>query len=116
MAKLLQTRLPVSSEPQVTSDSFNRLTRILELNLGEFDPSNTDQFSTERRNKTIFNAGSIIFNTTINKLQIWNGTAWHDITMTLEIDGSIGSKVREAVGSVGSVTVTSNKNTTSVFV
>tara|TARA_Y100000592_G_scaffold31769_1_gene50571 strand:- start:741 stop:1085 length:345 start_codon:yes stop_codon:yes gene_type:complete len=114
MAKLLPTRLPVATT-EISVDLYNRLIRILELNLGEFDPSNTDQFSTETRNKTIFNAGSIIFNTTINKLQIWNGTAWHDITMTLEVDGSVGGGV-EAVASVGTVTVTSNKTTTSVFV
>jgi hypothetical protein len=114
MAKLLPTRLPTANT-ELSVELYNRLVRILELNLGEFDPTNTDQFSTARRNETIFNAGSIIFNTTINKLQIWNGTAWHDITMTLEKDASAGGGV-EAVASLGTVTVTSNKTTTSVFV
>ena len=114
MAKLLPTRLPAATT-EISVDLYNRLIRILELNLGEFDPSNTDQFTTTERNKAIFNPGSIIFNTTVNNLQIWNGTAWHDITMTLEKDASAGGGV-EAVASLGTVTVTSNKTTTSVFV
>jgi hypothetical protein len=34
MSKLLETRLPFSQGDSVSSDTFNRLVRILELNLG----------------------------------------------------------------------------------
>ena len=52
MAKLLPTRLPTANT-ELSVELYNRLVRILELNLGEFDPTNTDQFSTARRNETI---------------------------------------------------------------
>jgi len=38
MAKLLPTRLPVATT-EISVDLYNRLIRILELNLGEFDPA-----------------------------------------------------------------------------
>ena len=37
MAKLLPTRLPIASGESVSAETFNRLVRILELNLGSFD-------------------------------------------------------------------------------
>ena len=64
MAKLLGTRLPIANG-LVTPDLFNRLVRLLELNLGEFDPINTEQFTTTERDQSNFNAGTIIFNTTL---------------------------------------------------
>ena len=60
MAKLLPTRLPTANT-ELSVDLYNRLVRILELNLGEFDPTNTDQFSTTRRNETIFNPSDISY-------------------------------------------------------
>ena len=42
MAKLLETRLPIANG-EVTAELFNRLVRILEINLGSFDPNNTLQ-------------------------------------------------------------------------
>ena len=44
MSKILQTQLPLASE-QVTSDVFNRLVRILEINLGAVDTDNIRQIS-----------------------------------------------------------------------
>ena len=38
MSKLLQTQLPVASGQYVSVDVFNRLIRILEINLGSVDP------------------------------------------------------------------------------
>ncbi len=73
MAKLLPTRLPISMEPQVTSDTFNRLVRVLEINLGQFDPSNTSQINTAERGIGFYNPGSIIFNTNTDTLQCWDG-------------------------------------------
>ena len=42
MSKILQTQLPVASDT-VTPDIFNRLARILEINLGAVDVNNTQQ-------------------------------------------------------------------------
>ncbi len=69
MSKILQTQLPLASE-QVTSDIFNRLVRILEINLGAVDLDNV---------RLIFNAGSIIWNTTVGVLQVYTGNKWVDI-------------------------------------
>ena len=44
MAKLLQTNLPLAQN-EVSGEIFNRLVRIIELNLGEFDPNRTPQFN-----------------------------------------------------------------------
>ena len=83
MSKLLATRLPVSMGDVVTPDIYNRLVRILEINLGTFDPDNTRQ----------------IWNTDVEVLQVWNGYKWLDIGERL-IDRGY-----EATASVGRVTV-----------
>ena len=44
MSKILQTQLPLASET-VKSDIFNRLVRILELNLGAVDLDNVRQIT-----------------------------------------------------------------------
>ena len=49
MSKILQTQLPLASE-QVTSDIFNRLVRILELNLGAVDLDNVRQITDAEKN------------------------------------------------------------------
>ena len=44
MAKLLETSLPLA-QGELSPEIFNRLVRILELNLGQFDPNRTPQFN-----------------------------------------------------------------------
>ena len=43
MSKLLPSRIPNAAGDVVTPELFNRLVRVIELNLGEFDPDNTRQ-------------------------------------------------------------------------
>ena len=50
MAKLLETRLPIAGR-EITPDVFNRLVRVLELNLQKFDPNATLQINTEDKLK-----------------------------------------------------------------
>ena len=78
MSKLLQTQLPIASDT-VTSDLFNRLVRILEINLGAVDLDNVRQISDEKKNTLKFNDGSIIWNTTVGVLQVYIGNKWVDI-------------------------------------
>ena len=78
MSKILQTQLPLASE-QVTSDVFNRLVRILELNLGAVDLDNVRQISDPEKNTLLFNDGSIIWNTTVGVLQVYTVNKWVDI-------------------------------------
>ena len=45
MSKLLPTRLPISVNQSVTADVYNRLVRILELNLATVDLDNANTFT-----------------------------------------------------------------------
>jgi hypothetical protein len=108
MAKLLNTRLPVANG-LVTPELFNRLVRLLELNLGEFDPINTEQFNTEERDQSNFNAGTIIFNTTTNSLQVFDGIGFTDISEPFAILTVANSKVRfspQMTSSLGAISIT----------
>ena len=99
MSKLLSTRLPISTTSEISSDIYNRLVRILEINLGEFDPDNTRQLTTAERDILTFNVGSIIWNTDIGALQVFKGLYWENISTPTNPQGF------EAKSSVGSVTV-----------
>tara|TARA_R100000353_G_C6370439_1_gene158817 strand:+ start:12 stop:353 length:342 start_codon:yes stop_codon:yes gene_type:complete len=99
MSRLLATRLPISMGSEVTPDIYNRLVRILEINLGTFDPDNTRQITTAERDTLKFNVGSLIWNTDVEVLQVWTGYNWLDIGQRL-IDRGY-----EATASVGKVTV-----------
>jgi len=105
MAKLLPTRLPISMEPQVTSDTYNRLVRVLEINLGQFDPQNTDQVNNTERNEGFYHPGSIIFNTNTDTLQCWDGTRWRDLfSSQFYFNNDLGFGLTGALGTV-SVTI-----------
>ena len=78
MSKILQTQLPVASST-VTPDIFNRLARILEINLGAVDVNKTQQVNDADKLKFNFLAGSIIWNTTLGVLQVYTGNKWVDI-------------------------------------
>ena len=75
MAKLLATRLP-QAIGDVDADVFNRLIRILELNLGTFDPNSTPQFNDSQISTLAFNVGDVIWNTSIGVLQVYIGNQW----------------------------------------
>ena len=106
MSKLLPTRLPVSMESEVSSDTYNRLVRVLEINLGEVDPENTRNVNQAQRNTLNFNVGTIIWNTTIGALQVYKGLYWENLSTPTDPQGY------EVLASVGVVTVTLDKNVT----
>ena len=64
MSKLLQTRLPFAQGDTVNADTFNRLVRILELNLGSVDPNAIQIFNSTEISELQFATGAIIFNST----------------------------------------------------
>ena len=78
----------------------------MELNLGEFAPSNTYQFTTNQRNYSLFNTGSIIWNTTVDKLQVWTGFGWYNIDAQPEEEQGL-----KGTASVGEVFVQTSKGT-----
>ena len=82
MSKLLQTQLPISVDGSIDGNLYNRLVRILEINLGQFDPDNTRQITTQEKLENKFNQGAIVFDTTLDKLQVYDGNKWLNIDTT----------------------------------
>tara|TARA_R110001583_G_scaffold32319_2_gene110490 strand:- start:302 stop:628 length:327 start_codon:yes stop_codon:yes gene_type:complete len=105
MSKLLQTQLPIASDT-VTSDVFNRLVRILEINLGAVDLDNVRQINDAEKNTLKFNDGSIIWNTTVGVLQVYTGNKWVDIGDRTLPQGF------EMTSALGEVSVKTNGNIT----
>jgi len=79
MSRLLQTQLPFSQGDSVSSDTFNRLVRILELNLGAVDYTISPHFNATQISELQFATGSIIFNTTTEIHQAFDGTTFRDL-------------------------------------
>jgi hypothetical protein len=103
MAKILQTRLPLSTEENVTSDTFNRTIRVLELNLNAVDVDNTPQFNQTFIDESKFIDGDVIWNTSLQKLQVFSGGSFKTISYpapTLLATASAGSVQVIANGSI----------------
>ena len=113
MSKLLRTSLPFSSDGQVSAELYNRLIRILEINLGEFDPDNTRQITTAEKLDNKFNLGAIVFDTTLNKLQVYDGDNWLTIsTVPLDVFSGPPTNGLEAQASLGTLSVSAGGDTT----
>lgn len=105
MSKLLQGRLPFAPNgDQVDSGTFNRTIRLLELSLDSFDPDSTPQFTTEQRDTLKFDAGDLIWNPSVGRLQLYDGDQWINLSDPLPYTTSS----LEAQGQVGSVQVITN--------
>jgi len=105
MAKLLASRLPLAGS-EVDATVFNRLIRILELNLGTFDPNATPQFNDSQISTLAFNAGDVIWNTSIDVLQVYTGNRW------VQLHTPVNPQGYELQSSVGSVTIKTVGDTT----
>ena len=79
MSKLLPTRLPQAQGESVSAGTFNRLVRVLELNLGAQDPDNVQHFSADDLSELQFKSGAIIFNTTVEVHQAYDGNVFRDL-------------------------------------
>ena len=78
MSKLLETKLP-TAQGQVNPETFNRLSRVLELSLNSKDIDSTLTVNETQRNLNKFNKGDIIYNLSTDQLQLWNGIKWIDL-------------------------------------
>ena len=96
MSNILQTQLPIAIG-DVSPDTFNRLVRILEINLGAVDPDQTRQVNDADKTTLNFLAGSIIWNTTLGVLQVYTGNKWVDIG---ERTNDLGFEMTASVGKV----------------
>ena len=108
MAKLLASRLPLALE-NVDSATFNRLVRILEINLGQIDHNSTPQFNDSEIITLAFNQGDIIWNKSIGVLQVYTGNRW------VQLHTPVNPQGFELQSSLGSVTITVAGNTTIVI-
>ena len=79
MSKLLPTRLPLADGQSVTADTFNRLVRILELNLGSVNPNAVQIFNSTEISELQFATGTIIFNSTTEVHQAFDGTEFRNL-------------------------------------
>jgi len=79
VSKLLPTRLPLADGQSVTADTFNRLIRILELNLGSVDPNAVQIFNSTEISELQFATGTIIFNSTTEVHQAFDGTEFRNL-------------------------------------
>ena len=104
MAKLLETRLPLANG-SVEPELYNRLVRILELNLNSFDPTATYQYTDTVRNQNQFNRGDVIWNLTETCLQVYDGDKW-------QILYAPSGKGVGATGELGIITVQASGSTT----
>jgi hypothetical protein len=96
MSKILQTQLPIATG-DVSPETFNRLVRILEINLGAVDVDQTRQVNDSDKTTLNFLAGSIIWNTTLGVLQVYTGNKWVDIG---ERTNDLGFEMTASVGKV----------------
>tara|TARA_R110002153_G_scaffold171264_1_gene324029 strand:+ start:1690 stop:2022 length:333 start_codon:yes stop_codon:yes gene_type:complete len=103
MSKLLQTKLPVSIG-EISSETFNRLVRVLELSLNRVDIDATLSVNEAQRNENKFNKGDIIWNLSTNQLQLWTGEQWVDLY-------SGNEKGVQAVAQIGNLTVATGGDT-----
>ena len=102
MSKILQTQLPIATG-DVSPETFNRLVRILEINLGAVDPDQTRQVNDADKTTLNFLAGSIIWNTTLGVLQVYTGNKWVDIG---ERTNDLGFEMTASVGNFADETTT----------
>ena len=79
MSVLLPTRLPLARGETVSTDTFNRLVRVLELNLGGVDFSISPHFNATEISELQFATGAIIFNTTNSIHQAFDGVQFRDL-------------------------------------
>tara|TARA_R100001163_G_scaffold7552_1_gene7868 strand:- start:188 stop:499 length:312 start_codon:yes stop_codon:yes gene_type:complete len=79
VSKLLPTRLPTAQGESVDANTFNRLVRILELNLGAVDPDAVGHFSASDISGLQFATGAIIFNTTVEVHQAFDGNTFRNL-------------------------------------
>lgn len=102
MSALLPTQLPLSarSGQKVDADTFNRLIRILEINLGGVDFSISPHFSSTEISQLQFATGAIIFNTTLEIHQAFDGTVFRNLYEHQSYATGLGM-----TASVGTVTV-----------
>ena len=79
MSKILETRLPLAQGETVDSATFNRLVRVLELNLSGVDITISPHFNATEISELQFATGAIIFNSSESIHQAFDGTQFRNL-------------------------------------
>jgi len=103
MSKLLQTRLPLAQGLELTPELFNRLVRILEINLSAIDPDKTPSFNSTEIDQLQFATGAIIFNSSNSIHQAFDGNIFRNLYEHQTYPSGVG-----ITSAIGSVTVTTS--------
>ena len=98
MSKILETRLPLAQGETVDTGTFNRLVRVLELNLSGVDITISPHFNATEISELQFATGAIIFNTTNGIHQAFDGTQFRDLYSHQTYP--TGQQITSAVGAV----------------
>lgn len=102
MSKILETNLPIATN-EVTPELFNRLVRILEINLSAVDPEKIPSFTQAEVEVLNFATGAIIFNTTNAIHQAFDGTRLRNLYASEALTSGISGTI-----SLGAVSVTTS--------
>ena len=101
MARLLETRLPLAQGDTVSKEIFNRLIRVLELNLGSVDLDGVRHYTNTDLTELQFATGAIIFNSTVEVHQAFDGNEFRNLYEHKTYVTGLGATI-----SIGAVTVT----------
>jgi hypothetical protein len=101
MGKLLETRLPIAQGDTVDSVTFNRLVRVLEINLSAFDPDTVKHYTNSDVSELQFATGAIIFNSTVEVHQAFDGNEFRNLYEHQTYISGVSATM-----SIGAVTVT----------
>ena len=99
MTKLIKTALPLATR-DVSPDLYNRLVRLLELNIGTFDPDRTPHYTDSEISSLDFQEGDVIWNTTVGSLQAYIGNRFVQLT-----EPTVAGAGFELLGSVGTLKI-----------
>ncbi len=101
MSKILETLLPIAQGDKVSVETFNRLIRVLEINLNKVELDRSPHFNATEISELQVATGAIIFNTTTSIHQAFDGTQLRDLYSHQTYPTGQG-----VTASLGSVTVT----------
>jgi hypothetical protein len=93
--------LPLAQGDTIKAETFNRLVRILEINLASQDPDKVKSFNSTEISELQFATGAIIFNTTTEVHQAFDGTQFRNL-----YEHNTYVSGLSATMSIGAVTVT----------
>tara|TARA_B100001939_G_C16911571_1_gene604845 strand:- start:690 stop:1025 length:336 start_codon:yes stop_codon:yes gene_type:complete len=99
MSKILKTVLPLATT-EVSPQLFNKLVRLIELNIGTINLDQTPHYNQTELNTLDFREGDVIWNTTVGSLQAYVGNRFVQLT-----EPTLAGAGFELLGSVGTLKI-----------